>query len=239
MKEWFLSIQATYAQAQVALFRNETCVEERTNQNVAASSHLIPLCQDIFSTYNISLDDLQFIAIDHGPGAFTSLRVALATINGVAFARHIPLIGIDSLQALLHQISEKKTEQPQQKIFVSVALLNAYNNDVYYSISLNKDLKEKITIPSEGCCKIDSLLTNLQALPVDAIIFAGNAVAMHQEMINAMLKDKAIIVEPDQLPTARTIGTLGWQSWKRNDAPVYWLDPYYLKTQYFAIRGSP
>src|SRR6185436_8748376 len=50
-----------------------------------------------------------------GPGSFTSLRVSLALVKGLALARHIPLIGIPTLDILA-------SAQPPSKYPLAVAL---------------------------------------------------------------------------------------------------------------------
>ena len=49
---------------------------------------------------NLSLNDIEVIVIGRGPGSFTSLRVGMATVKGLAFANKIPLIGVGSLHAI-------------------------------------------------------------------------------------------------------------------------------------------
>jgi tRNA threonylcarbamoyladenosine biosynthesis protein TsaB len=47
-----------------------------------------------------SLDDVTVLAVGLGPGAFTGLRVGLATMQGLAFARGLPVVGVSALDAI-------------------------------------------------------------------------------------------------------------------------------------------
>ena len=47
-----------------------------------------------------TLADVSLLAVCLGPGAFTGLRVGLATIQGLAFARDLPVIGVSALDAI-------------------------------------------------------------------------------------------------------------------------------------------
>ena len=58
-----------------------------TAHAVRASAQLLPLIDQLLVQHECELSDLDFIALDQGPGAFTSLRVVLTTINGIAFAQ--------------------------------------------------------------------------------------------------------------------------------------------------------
>src|SRR5579862_7433876 len=102
----FISIEGCYTHVEVALFKNKTCIDSIVKNDVKASSHLIPYLDTLLKKNNVTLDDLSFIAIDQGPGAFTSLRVSIATVNGIAYAHKIPLIGVHGLDALCHQTAK-------------------------------------------------------------------------------------------------------------------------------------
>jgi len=64
-------------------------------------SSMIPAVRRILDGSGLSLDKLDALAVGLGPGSFTSLRVGLATMKGLAFAAGKPLIGIPSLDALV------------------------------------------------------------------------------------------------------------------------------------------
>lgn len=61
---------------------------------------LAPAVDDLLRHANLNLDDLKAIAIATGPGSFTGLRIGIALAKGLAIARHLPLIGIPSLDVL-------------------------------------------------------------------------------------------------------------------------------------------
>lgn len=46
------------------------------------------------------LKDLDAVAVSSGPGSYTSLRIGWSTAKGIAYASGIPLLSVDTLQAL-------------------------------------------------------------------------------------------------------------------------------------------
>jgi tRNA threonylcarbamoyladenosine biosynthesis protein TsaB len=46
------------------------------------------------------MDNIQALGVALGPGSFTSLRVGLSLAKGLALSRHLPLIGIPTLDIL-------------------------------------------------------------------------------------------------------------------------------------------
>src|SRR4029450_11889425 len=65
------------------------------------SSHLIRLVDVVCSQVEYHINDLEGCAVSLGPGGFTSLRVALATAQGLAMATGKPLVGCSTFEALV------------------------------------------------------------------------------------------------------------------------------------------
>jgi tRNA threonylcarbamoyladenosine biosynthesis protein TsaB len=240
----FIGIHGSYNQLNVALFQDQNCLDSITKTDSRASSNLIPFLDIILKKNNLSLSDLSFIAVDKGPSAFTSLRVTIATINGIAFDNKIPLVGVNGLEAITRQALAFNPN-----IQNIVTLLNAYNNDAYFLVSKidMKNLSEhmpKSQSPeaqsgsqSIGCQNIDILLDDLKLkFKEQTIFFCGQGSQLYKSQINHMFADQAVILDEPLLACAKTIGQMGLQCWLKKENIVDQIEPAYLKTQYFAIR---
>jgi tRNA threonylcarbamoyladenosine biosynthesis protein TsaB len=62
-----------------------------------ASSRLLPLAFELLAEAGLDISLLDAIAFAAGPGAFTGLRTACACAQGLAVARGLPLLALDSL----------------------------------------------------------------------------------------------------------------------------------------------
>ena len=58
----------------------------------------------------MTLNDIDVLAVGLGPGAFTSLRVGLSTVKGLAFATKKPVIGIPSMDAIAMSIKDESAQ---------------------------------------------------------------------------------------------------------------------------------
>lgn len=64
------------------------------------SETLLPAVSEVLSIAGLERRDVQALAVGIGPGAFTGLRVGLATFKGWASAAHLPVFAVSSLDAV-------------------------------------------------------------------------------------------------------------------------------------------
>ena len=69
------------------------------------SDSIMPAIVGILKKSGLTLAKLDGFAVGLGPGSFTSLRVGLSTVKGLAFALKKPVVGISSLDVLALNIS--------------------------------------------------------------------------------------------------------------------------------------
>ncbi len=231
----FVSIHGTHNKLDIALFQDQVCLDSLTKLDVRASSSLIMFLDSLLKKHNLSLTNLSFIAVDKGPGAFTSLRVTIATINGIAFNNKIPLIGISGLDALAKEALDSKSDTKNTNIQNIVTLLNAYNNEAYFLVS--KTDAKNILESTQGCQNIDILLDDIKSKFKDQkILFCGQGSQLYKTNIKHLLSDQAVILDEPLLASAKVIGQIAYECWLKKENIENQISPLYLKTQYFAIR---
>jgi tRNA threonylcarbamoyladenosine biosynthesis protein TsaB len=213
----YIIIHHTSDTFEVALFINNKLHEHHREDKRLASKRLIPLIDAILTSNNLMLAHLSFIGINQGPGLFSTLRSIIATANGLYFAANIPLVGIDALNATALEFYEPAYEY-------NVTLLNACNNEVYYTITDHKK------IIAQGYDTIEHFLHKLtQYYPNNAIRFIGNGTDMYQEIIKNTTGINAIIPEIiPQLCSIEMIATLAQEKYDNGECSSY-LFPLHLK----------
>ena len=68
------------------------------------SRTLLPMVQDMLRSSELTLSEMDVIAIAAGPGSFTGLRIGLATVKGLSWAADKPCIGVSTLESMAHPL---------------------------------------------------------------------------------------------------------------------------------------
>lgn len=97
-----LGIDTSLGACSAALFDAATrklCASEMKIMERGHAEELGPMVQRVFAAAHLSPKDLARVIVTRGPGTFTGLRIGLAFAKGLALARGLPLLGVDSLWA--------------------------------------------------------------------------------------------------------------------------------------------
>ena len=96
-----LAVDTSTAQVGLAVYDGAQVIGEyawRSSQRHTVE--LAPAVSNLLSRSGLTMDNIQALGVALGPGSFTSLRVGLSLVKGLALARHLPLVGIPTLDIL-------------------------------------------------------------------------------------------------------------------------------------------
>ena len=98
-----LSIDTSSQVSSVAVLSAERVAAEISMQGALTHSEtLMPHIETALRMARVEKSELEGIAVSIGPGSFTGLRIGLASAKMMAYALHIPLIAVPTLEALAH-----------------------------------------------------------------------------------------------------------------------------------------
>lgn len=96
-----LNIETATGVCSVALAKDGQLVGlKESNTKNSHSSVLTIFIDEVVTTSGFSMSEIDTIAVSEGPGSYTGLRIGVATAKGLCYALEIPLIGVNTLQAM-------------------------------------------------------------------------------------------------------------------------------------------
>jgi tRNA threonylcarbamoyladenosine biosynthesis protein TsaB len=202
----------------IALYaENQVLGEMLWQTNTHHSVELAPAIAGLLKRCEVTPEQIKVLAVALGPGSFTSLRIGLALVKGMALGLHIPAIGIPSfdIQAVAQPLMENVTLLTVIQAGRSRLAVNRYsvedaawksNGEV--KVTTAEELASKIKGPTLVCGEIDDALRQMLVRKRKNVMIASPAQALRR---------------PSYL------AEIAWRRWSNNDVDdVVSLAPIYL-----------
>ena len=96
-----LAFESSARAASVALLRDGALLSQYSQCSALTHSRtLLPMAEDMLRNAELRLQDVDLIAVAHGPGSFTGIRIGVSTVKGLAWAGEKPCVGVSTLEAM-------------------------------------------------------------------------------------------------------------------------------------------
>ncbi len=103
---FILACDTTQGACSAALYRDDVLAHALTPMRKGHAEALMPMIQTLCVQADITPNQIDRLAVTHGPGTFTGVRVGLAAMRGLALALDIPL----KAYGTLHVMAQARTE---------------------------------------------------------------------------------------------------------------------------------
>lgn len=113
------------------------------------AERLVPMIEEVCVQAELSLQEIDLIAVGRGPGTFTGIRIGLSAARGMALALNIPLMGLTSLETVAHGVAHNKGCEPGEAFMVAH---DARRGEVYTQSFIREEagilpLTEPLAVP--------------------------------------------------------------------------------------------
>lgn len=217
-----LAVDTSTSQVGLALYDGTQVLGEMTwSTRQHHTTELAPALSGLLSRSAVSMDMVTALAVAIGPGSFTSLRVGLSLVKGIALARHLPILGIPTLDVIA-------AAQPVSK-HPLVALLQAGRTRIAFSVYKS----EKKMWQAEGGVRsgtVDELLNEIES----PTIVAGELSSEDRKKFSK--KKNILLASPvNCLRRPSVLAELAWARWQNGEAD----DAAALAPIYLHVAGTP
>ncbi|MEB2776874.1 tRNA (adenosine(37)-N6)-threonylcarbamoyltransferase complex dimerization subunit type 1 TsaB [Algoriphagus sp. D3-2-R+10] len=211
-----LSLETSTPICSIAVHKNGILLGERSLDVPGAHSEkLMGMIEDILDECNLTIRQINAVAVSEGPGSYTGLRIGVSVAKGLAFAGDIPLIGVSTLEALSFGAKSQMDSRG-----VIIAMLDARRMEVYREV-FDYELNSLERLDSE----IIDESSYSEFLEKGEVYFVGDAIHKVSEVIkhpNACFLDLKI--------SAVYVGILAYKKFQMGEfADLAYFVPNYLK----------
>lgn len=210
-----LAIETATAACSVALKVGDRWVDRHRAGPRVHAEVLVPWISELLAEAGLTYSDLDAIAVDRGPGGFTSLRLGLGVAQGIALAHDLPCRPVSSLAVLATAARPGGYSGPM------LAAIDARMGELYAAwFEFDAD-GFPVPLGREMLLAPEALNAGDRA----GFIAAGNALAVHGKALAGLLAG-ANATYPDAWPTARAVAALAGRV---EAVPAHRLEPVYLR----------
>ncbi len=238
---FILAIESSFETCSVALQIDNDVRQLFFREPRQAGRHLLPAVDELMADGQISFSQLDAIAFSCGPGSFTSLRLGIGVVQGLAWARNLGVVPVSSLQttalSALEKVFGDGVASFRTGACVAVAM-DARMDEVFFGkFSLDP---QGLPVPADGAAGIESVGAPAQALErmsldEDAsgrqLLAAGNGFKRYTALANWTTKN-SVTLRWDVWPEAGAVARLATE-WLKNAEPrqASSAQPVYLRNK--------
>jgi tRNA threonylcarbamoyladenosine biosynthesis protein TsaB len=212
-----LAIDTSSAQLGLALYDGAQVPGELVwHSGLHHTQELAPALDELLKRVEVKMDAIAALGVALGPGSFTSLRVGLAFAKGLVLARHMPMVGVPTLDVVAAAVplSDRRLAAVVQAGRGRLALgwyhagANGWQAEGPATLTTAGELAEKIRKP---------------------VLICGELSADDRRRLARKFKNVTLASPAECVRRPGVLAELAWQKWKagKTDAAAS-LAPIYL-----------
>jgi len=213
-----LLLETATSTCSVALAENGNILAyKEVNERNIHASYITLFIEEVMLSANKKYSDLQAIAVSKGPGSYTGLRIGVSTAKGLCYALDIPLIGVDTIEAMASGLMDS-FNIPDKGLLVP--MLDARRMEVYTGI-YQKDL----TVVESVSAKIVDINSFNDFSEKELFLFGDGA-----EKFKELFADQSNINFIDFSTSASHLNSLALKKLRNAEFEnLAYFEPFYLK----------
>lgn len=220
-----LNIETSTEVCSVSIATNgQLLYKKESSEGFNHSKMLTVFINELFKENSLSPESLDAVAVSKGPGSYTGLRIGVSVAKGLCYALNIPLISVNSLEALgsfaALNINKYGLEVKDDNILIC-PLIDARRMEVYTALYNLKG--EEIKPVTAEIIDKDFLA---EMLDRNKILFFGNGA----EKCKSVLTHRNAVFMGPKTNSAEYMQNIAEDKFRKKEfEDVAYFEPFYLK----------
>lgn len=216
-----LAVDTSATSASVCIAQENKIIGEFSiNTALTHSQTLIPMVEQLTKNTGISLDCIDAVAVNAGPGSFTGVRIGVSAIKGIAFARDLPCISVSTLESMAYNMLYNDC--------VVCAVMDARCSQVYNAMfRVSGNTVTRLT--DDRALSLSDLKQDLQNYN-EKIVLVGDGAVICSEFFENSLENVVLASMNNRIQTASSVACVAFERLKTNETiTASELMPVYLR----------
>ena len=218
-----LAVDTSSKLCSVAILEDKNLIKKLELDNgLTHSETLMPLIQQLLNKCSLSLNNINLLVSDIGPGSFTGIRIGVSSCKAFSDSLNIPCVGISSLEVLAYNI---------QNDGIICSTIDCKNNNCYFALYKLNSGNYNVLI--EPCAKsVNDVLDLLNSQYYNKCIsFVGDGIP--SEKLHSIYDNNADSEVTKNIISSylnvENLGTAGYKKFINNKKIGEEILPLYLK----------
>lgn len=136
------------------------------NSGQTHSRTLMKMAEDLLANTDLTIADIDAVAVANGPGSFTGVRIGAAAAKGLAWGREIPCVGVSTLEGMAASCGAQNG--------IVCCCMDARRNQVYNAL-FRAENGELTRLCEDRAISVEELSNEISALAESKIVVGDGA----------------------------------------------------------------
>lgn len=169
-----LGVESSATSASVSVVENGKVIAlESSNTGLTHSQTLMPMVKNTLEKAEVTINDIDYIAVSNGPGSFTGIRIGVSLVKGLSDPLNKKCVAVSTLEAIAKPLENTGV--------IAASVMDARCNQVY--CALFDCVKEKMTrLTDDDAISIDELTEQLKNQKKPVVLIGDGANICYNKM---------------------------------------------------------
>ncbi len=169
-----LGLESSATSASVSVVENGKVIAlTSSNTGLTHSQTLMPMVENTLKKANVTINDIDYVAVSNGPGSFTGIRIGVSLVKGLSDPLNKKCVGVSTLEAIAKPLENTGV--------IAVAVMDARCNQVY-TATFDCLRGETKRLTEDEAITIDELTERLKTQDKQIVLIGDGANVCYNKM---------------------------------------------------------